>query len=805
MHGIRGSFRTALLALTLALVLPAVVFMFGAVRHRQLQSKANPRWAEFARVTGPTADRADAAIATNSDSDQRDPRTKGDDHQFEMKIPNFGSLDLTGSVSGHTSVEMPTHTKVGGTADEEKAETASPTLYDEPVTTVPRQTIVFRPVDEEDGAANKEFTQRIEKQLGDVRRRLEQLARQQASLQQDGVQQRSALMEREAEFLDALKKISERPPSQPVVVEVRSSETPMAQAVPAAEVRATEHSHGEPALANDVPDPTSEPVVAESKLPYDLPPSPKVFETVRESAPVEPRLDEPATIPPPAPSVSTKAAAPIRIADARKEFDQPGSATVSNASTSDDDPIQIHRLESRGSSDRYTMEARDVSLRSFLSKLSEVSRVSIMPSASVDGTVSLSLYEVSFDSALKAVLKSHNLVYERQDDIVLISTTDEVMRIKRQNRQLAMRIYQPNYLGTSELIRFIEPLLSEDGRHSVAPPAKRSLGEGEPSLEESPSHRDAVIVQDTPEVLAKIDQVMVDMDVPPLQVQIEAKILCVRLSEGSRHGVDLSLLPCRRDELISPAEGGLKTAGLACDVATFMKSVERLADTNVVATQQIQVLNKQRAEMLVGDRVGIHSKSGEALGIVGAGTRLIFRPSISADGAVRLEIHPERSTLSLPKNASVPTQNVTELTTQVLVRDGGSVVIGGLIAEQLVSKPNRSSVVANPFRQRGEQRQTTELLIVVTPHIVTDAGCEPINSISELPEQSASAGPRQTRSARTNLAQAHYKRASGYYQQGNLIRARQQVEASLRQNNSDRDAVRLRNKIEQCLYETPSK
>ena len=453
------------------------------------------------------------------------------------------------------------------------------------------------------------------------------------------------------------------------------------------------------------------------------------------------------------------------------------------------------------------MEVRDASLRHFLSRLSEVSRVSIVPSPHVEGTISLSLYGVSFDAALKAVLKSQNLVYEREEEIVLISTTDELLRIKRQNRQLAMRIYQPNYLSTSELIRFIEPLLSEDGRHSVAPPSRPALGDGEPSPDETPSHRDAVIVQDVSEVLTKIDQVMVDIDVPPLQVTIEAKILSVRLSEGTRHGVDLSRLPCRCDEMVSPAEGGLKTAGLTCDVSTFMKSMERLADTIVVTTQQIQVLNKQRAEMVVGDRVGIHSKSGEALGVVGGGTRLMFRPSISADGAVRLEIHPERSTLSIPKHANMPNQNVTELTTQVLVRDGGTVVIGGLIAEQVVSKPARNSVVSNPFRNRGEQLQRTELLILVTPHIVTDAGCEPTmpSQNSGQEPQTLSASSRQSRSTRNSLAHAHYERASSFYQQGNLVRARQQVEASLRQNKSDRDAVRLRNQIIQCLHEAESK
>lgn len=801
MHGIRGSFKTACLALTLALVLPAVVFMFGAIRNRQLQSKANPRWAQFAKVTGPSGGTVQTASVTRTVSEEIAEHQPDGDHKFELKIPTLGSLDLTGSVSGRSSVEMPVRTRVASASPDVPSESAESKSYDDQTAATPQQTIIFRPVDDADDSAASDTTHRLEQQLAQVRRRLDQLARQQASYHQDGQQQRSVLMEREAEFLDTLKKLSERANPQTVVVEVHPSEAPIAKAPTAsAEVPKTS-SNGEPVLAPDETAQVPEAVVAQTPARREVPPPPKEIEQPAISSHGEPRLDEPQSESPPA--ALPQASAPMEIADAGKEPAASGSASISNIPADEDDPIQIRRVESSDSFDRYTMEVRDANLRHFLSRLGEVSRVSIVPSSSVEGTISLSLYEVSFESALKAVLKSQNLVYEREDEIVLISTTDEVLRIKRQNRKLAMRIYQPNYLSTSELIRFIEPLLSEDGRHSIAPPSRPALGDGESSPDESPSHRDAVIVQDQSDVLAKIDQVMVDMDVPPLQVNIEAKIVCVRLSEGCRHGVDLSSLPCRRDDMVSAAEGGLKTAGLACDVSTFLKSIERLADTNVVTTQQIQVLNKQRAEMIVGDRVGIHSKTGEALGVVGGGTRLIFRPSISADGAVRLEIHPERSTVSMPKRANMPNQNITELTTQVLVHDGGTAVIGGLIAEQVVSKSGRTSVVANPFRQRGELIQRTELLILVTPHIVTDAGCDPTIPTQEQPSQGASG--RQSRATRNNLAYAHYERASSFYQQGNLIRARQQVEASLRQNKADRDAIRLRNQIVQCLHETQSK
>jgi type II secretory pathway component GspD/PulD (secretin) len=210
--------------------------------------------------------------------------------------------------------------------------------------------------------------------------------------------------------------------------------------------------------------------------------------------------------------------------------------------------------------------------------------------------------------------------------------------------------------------------------------------------------------------------------------------------------------------------------------------------------------------MLIGDRIGYQKKSGDSVQFMESGTRLIFRPTISADGCVRLEIHPERNTLKVNRKSKLTHETAAELTTQVLVHDGATVAIGGLIAEQMVqptshnSRKNPLTLIGGSARRRDEDLHRTELVVLVTPRIVTE--CPPLQNEIQPPtglDQSAAIRQQTIEANRRQLAKAHYQRATIYVQQGNPVRARQQIEASLRLNAADPDSQRLRNEIIQCF------
>ena len=112
-------------------------------------------------------------------------------------------------------------------------------------------------------------------------------------------------------------------------------------------------------------------------------------------------------------------------------------------------------------------------------------------------------------------------------------------------------------------------------------------------------------------------------------------------------------------------------------------------------------------------------------------------------------------------------------------------------------------IIGNPFRHRDERLQRTELVVLLTPHIVTDCITEADGAC--LPQSAE--GLTQVQNplndkSRNHLAKAHFHRAGSYLQQGNPVKARQQIDASLRLNKADPEALRLRNEIQQCFMQS---
>src|SRR5205823_5851041 len=103
------------------------------------------------------------------------------------------------------------------------------------------------------------------------------------------------------------------------------------------------------------------------------------------------------------------------------------------------------------------------------------------------------------------------------------------------------------------------------------------------------------------------------------------------------------------------------------------------------------------------------------------GTRLIFRPFIGDDGYIRMEIHPEDSSGSL-NAAGIPQEQTTEVTSNVMVKDGHTIVIGGLFRD--ASSTTRGQVpglgsipvLGALFRDQKDSTTREEVIILLTPH-----------------------------------------------------------------------------------------
>jgi type IV pilus assembly protein PilQ len=158
----------------------------------------------------------------------------------------------------------------------------------------------------------------------------------------------------------------------------------------------------------------------------------------------------------------------------------------------------------------------------------------------------------------------------------------------------------------------------------------------------------------------------------------------------------------------------------------------------------VLVLNKQSGQVIVGQQLGYQTTtvtqttSTQAVQFLDTGTILSFRPFIGDDGYIRMEVHPEDSSGSVTNN--LPNKTTTEITSNVMVKDGNTIVIGGLFHEASTSGRNQIPGLGNLplvgalFRSQTDTTQRHEVIILLTPHIIKDDSIYSNGSEDELKE-----------------------------------------------------------------------
>lgn len=490
------------------------------------------------------------------------------------------------------------------------------------------------------------------------------------------------------------------------------------------------------------------------------------------------------------------------------------------------------------SDEKFDLQVEQAELPRVLELLAQMAGINILTSPEVVGKVTVNLQGVTLEAALDGLLRTRGYLYQREGDMVFVMTAREAEARRMASRKVLTKIYQPNYINVKELQQLVQPILTPTlGKVSITSPSSVGIAENATDAGgDSLSQRDALLVQDYEEVINEIDRVIIEMDIPPLQVIIDAKILSVKLTDDMAFGVNLALLggdknlavtgngasiatssgfPGGTGSIIPPGAqflantAGLKYGFIAGDITGFIRALESIADTSLVASPQIRALNKQRAEMIIGNRLSYKTlafnstQTIENVNFLESGTKLIIRPFIAPDGLVRMEVHPERSRAVINQSTGLPDQDTTEVTTNVMVRDGQTVVIGGLISEESTESIDRVPVlgaiplVGAAFRNKSSRIERTELIVLITPRIVDEFAAAAEGDILQAATEERAAHFRDHLSPvnRNSLTRAHYERAAFYLQKGELMRARQHIDAALHQNSADLDSLQLRNEI----------
>lgn len=276
----------------------------------------------------------------------------------------------------------------------------------------------------------------------------------------------------------------------------------------------------------------------------------------------------------------------------------------------------------------------------------------------------------------------------------------------------------------------------------------------------------ALIVTDMPARMPEIARLIQSFDAQSRQVYIESSILSVTLNDEfdtgiawnmaseSKHFPNLTItnsLPIASDasNAMSVVIGTLAEN----DITATIKALQVFGDTKVLSSPHIAAMNNEEARILVGRREAYvtttvtqaqsTATTAESIEFIDVGVKLFVTPVINSTGYVTLKIRPEVSsvvdTLETSSGNQIPIVEKTEAETRVVVKDGATIIIGGLMKDTISLSTQKVPLLGNVpllgalFKNRSDRIQKEELVILMTPHIVTgDAPYQPAPNTAQV-------------------------------------------------------------------------
>ncbi len=533
------------------------------------------------------------------------------------------------------------------------------------------------------------------------------------------------------------------------------------------------------------------------------------------------------------------------VAAAAQDAAPPADApTGAPAEGSEDETVQMTQPGT------FEIHVQGADLRGVLQLLSTQGRRNIIATKGVSGTVTADLYGVTFREALEAVLRSTGFVYEEKGDFIYVYTPGEYEKVRQAERRMVTKTYTLYYVSAADAQTLIAPAMSSDGTIATTPPSEVGIGTDEAgSGGNNYATEDVLVVRDYEENIEQISEIIAQLDKRPQQVLIEATVLRASLTEGNHLGIEFNTLagidfeglgstsdaitnaepgeaPASafrdgaatfRTDLTSAVPAGGFTFGLITNnVSFFVRALESVTDVAVLANPKLLVLNKQRGEVLVGQRDGYitttftETTATQAVEFLETGTHLVVRPWIGRDEYIRMEVHPEDSSGSVEQigEFALPRETTTEVTSNVLVKSGHTIVIGGLFRERSESGRAQVPVLGNVpyvgplFRRTGDTTEREEVIVLITPRIVENESFEAVSEQLKDDVERFRIGKRKGLRwwGRPRLAQTHMRWARQAIAAGDGEKALWNVDMALSLEPGMDEAIHLKERLTNEAY-----
>jgi len=483
----------------------------------------------------------------------------------------------------------------------------------------------------------------------------------------------------------------------------------------------------------------------------------------------------------------------------------------------------------------------DMQIRDALDILAAKYEKNIVSSPKIEGQVACKrLFDVTFEEALEAIL-GPDFNYRQKGNLAKVYTAQEYSNIRKDKSLMINKVFTLYYITAAEASELVSSSLSEDGSIKITTKAEIGVPTGKTISSQGGGNTtamsDTMVIHDYPENIKEAELVLASIDVRPKQVLIEATILSATLTEGMQFGIDWQTLKTTViDELTditrsmpdyfkaagtsakvgtSSLTGGMTIGFVHDDVAGFIRAVEEVTDVTILANPKILALNKQLGQVYIGKKVAYQSQTTqtevsttEQVQFIDTGTKLSFRPYICDDGYIRMDIHPKDSsaTLRTAGTATLPDETSAELVTNIIVKDGQTIVIGGLFRDKITTAKTQVPILGDLpiigalFQGNADEVRREEVMVLLTPHIITDANqTEGLARAQDIQHKMFGAKEELQWMNKVRRIKDYYEKAVEYYVNGDDRAAIKELESAIELYPAYLEAIRLKEKIEREL------
>ncbi len=440
--------------------------------------------------------------------------------------------------------------------------------------------------------------------------------------------------------------------------------------------------------------------------------------------------------------------------------------------------------------ERLSMDFQDIEVRSVLQLIADFTKQNLVASDTVQGRITIRLQSVPWDQALDIILRTKGLDQRKSGNVIMIAPAAEIaarekLEIQASQQILQLAPLQTEYIQLSYAKAMDVQTLITSGRNnggSGNTGASNNSG-GEANVGSLLSSRgtmsvdartNTLIIQDTARKIDEIRELILKLDVPIRQVMIEARIVRATDSFSKELGVKWGVLS-------NPAShagiggGNLQLGGseqtladlrdvdddgkvtitrpqnLNIDMGVTGAGASRIAlgilnmsdvildlelsalqadgKGEIVATPKVLTTDKQKARVAAGTQIPYQtatSSGATAIQFINAELSLEVTPSITPDGRIGMELFVNSDSPGEIQPTGIRAIDTNRVSTNVLVDDGQTVVLGGIFQNQTTKGTLKTPFlgdlpyVGRLFRKETQSNNKQELLIFVTPRLVSE-------------------------------------------------------------------------------------